>query len=414
MEFLLVLLIVLVAARGCGEVAVRVGLPGMVGEIVAGIVLASVAGTINGVAPAFAAFADGDMFRAVLDLAIFFLMLLAGIEMRPEEITGRSRRAFAVALGGLVVPLGLGVAVGLVILPMSPLRDVQALFIGVALSITAVPATIRMLMDLGQLHSRTGEMIVAAAIFDDVLGFVLLAALTAAIGTGALPGVDGLLPVLGKVVLFFAIVTTIGAWLLAHLGAFVRRMKGDEAPFAALLILALLYALLAELLGMHFIIGAFAAGLYFGRQTMGREVYDRIKDQVSAISAGFLAPVFFASIGFRADLSVVTAMPWITALLIAMALLGKFIGAGVPAYSRELGLRGAMAVGAGMNVRGAVELIVADVALRAGLFAVPGLAGSVVDHLFSAVVVMAVVTTLLAPVALRALMPPGGPRDGEP
>jgi len=408
MDSLLVLLVVLLAARVCGEVSHRLGQPAMVGEVVSGVLLAAAVGWLEGPVPRLVDFGNGELFRVVLDLAIFFLMLAAGIEMRPEEVTARSRSAIAVAAGGIVLPLALGIALGWWALPDGPLKAGQALFVGVALSITAVPATIGTLMDLGRLHSPVGRMIVSAAIFDDVLGLVLLALLTAVIGTGELPGAAHILLIAGQVIAFVLIVSSIGTWVFPRVEPWIKGLRAPEAEFGALIALSLAYAVVAELLGLHFILGAFAAGLYFGRTTLGAETYERIKDRVAAFTGAFLGPIFFASIGFRVDPAALTAIPLFTAALIAAGLVGKFVGAGAPAYVYGASVREAAAVGAGMNARGAVELIVADIALRAGLFAVP--AGSaLIGHLFSAVVVMAVVTTIVGPMLLRALLPPVQP-----
>lgn len=407
MEFLAVLLVLLIATRFCGEIAVRLGQPAMVGELLAGVLM--------GVALAQAReFTDGllsetpeELLRHIIDLAIFFVMLMAGIEMRPGELAEAPATAFGVAAGGVAVPLALGFGLGWAFLPDSPVKIVQSFFLGTALAITAVPVAIEMLMDLGRLHTRLGEVIVSAAIFDDMLGFILLAALTAMIGTGALPGFAGLLLLGGKVLLFLAVVAVMGLFVFPRVGRFSRRLQSAEGAFGLLLIAALAYSVLAEILGMHFILGAFAAGLFFGRQTVDETTYDGVRVKVSGITTGFMAPIFFASIGLRVDLSALVHVPLFTLVLIGAAFVGKLAGAGLPALWNGLSRREAFAVGTGMSVRGTVELIVADVALRAGVFSVPDPPPPVVANLFSAVVIMALVTTLVAPIVLRLLLARG-------
>ena len=185
---------------------------------------------------------------------------------------------------------------------------------------------------------------------------------------------------------------------------FLKRLRAPESELGILLIGALGYAVLADALGMHFILGAFAAGLFFGRETVDPSTYDQVKTKISGFTTGFLAPIFFASIGFRAEFDVFAEIPVFTGLLICLAIVSKIAGAGLCARWRGLGARQSMAVGVGMSVRGSVELIVADVALRAGLFAQPDPPPPVVANLFSAVVVMAVVTTFLAPIVLRYML----------
>jgi Kef-type K+ transport system membrane component KefB len=178
-------------------------------------------------------------------------------------------------------------------------------------------------------------------------------------------------------------------------------LRIQEFEFSFLLIAGLAFSMFAELAGLHFILGAFAAGLFFGRETVNAEVYEDLRAKVSTITVGFFAPVFFASIGLRFDPTVLTAAPFIAIWLIGLATAGKLIGCGVPALASGLGPRDAAAVGIGMNARGAVELVIADIALREGLFSLPEPTPAAVTHLFSAVIVMAIVTTIATPLGLR-------------
>lgn len=402
MELLLLLLVLLIATRLLGEAAERLGQPSLVGELLAGVLLGFLAAMFAG----DLGLANGgrlEVPRAIVDIAIFFLMFLAGLEMRPGEILESSRASFIVALGGLLVPLGLGFLIGWYFLPDSPVKDIQSLFIGTALAITAVPVSVRMLMDLGRLHTRFGEIIVSAAIFDDVLGLILLAILTSMVGTGEPPAPESLLVLGGQVLLFLGVVSLIGAYVYPPVLRAVSRFKSGEPVLAMLLIFALSFSVLAEILGMHFIVGAFAAGLFFSKTTIGAEAYARAKEQTAGVTTAFLAPIFFASIGLRAELEAVAVVPVFTAILVVAAFLGKMIGAGLPAFASGLPVRDAASVGAGMSGRGAVELIIADIALSAGLFSLPDPPPPVVASLFSAIVAMALVTTLLTPIMLRAI-----------
>ena len=199
-EVVLFLFIMLVTTRALGEGTERIGLPASVGEVLAGVMLAVLISRLGGLAPGLAAVVDGPEIKLLATIGIFALMLLAGIEMRPNEIAANSRGAFFVALGGMIVPLLAGVALAWVFIPDSPLKSVQALFVGVALSTTAVPAATRLLMELGLFHTRLGQVIIAAAIFDDVFGLVLLAVLIGVIGSGEVPDALALGILLLKVV----------------------------------------------------------------------------------------------------------------------------------------------------------------------------------------------------------------------
>ncbi len=404
MELLYILLVLLVATRVFGEAAERIGQPPLVGEIIAGILIGLVARASEAAFPVLSGLGDNEVFVAITELGMFFLMLLAGLEMRPRSLARASGSALAVAFGGLLLPLALGVALAGLYFPPSSARVAQILFLGVALAITAVPVSVRVLIDLGALESRVGRVIVSAALFDDVLGLVLLAILAAVLETGAAPGLEGLVALFAKVGLFFAVSVVGGLWLYPRLGCTLRRLRVEEIEFSGLLIVALGYALLAELLDMHFIIGAFVAGLFFVRGTIDEETYDDVMVKVNGLTKGFLAPLFFASIGLHLELGAVAQVPGFMFALVAVAVVGKVAGAG--AAARAIGLTGreALAVGAGMNARGAVELVVADVALRAGLFAHPKPPPPVIASLYSAVILMAVVTTLMTPVVLTRLL----------
>jgi Kef-type K+ transport system membrane component KefB len=161
---------------------------------------------------------------------------------------------------------------------------------------------------------------------------------------------------------------------------------------------------LAELLGMHFLIGAFAAGVLFTRNTIDPEAYSKLRTQFEALTLGFLAPVFFASIGLNLDLAAAVEIPVFVVCLLALAIFGKLAGSGLAAYLAGLSTREAVAVGAAMNARGAVEIIIADIALRAGLFSHPDPTPEVINYLFSAIVIMAIVTTLMSPLMVRAAL----------
>lgn len=398
----------LIAARAFGEVAVRLGQPALVGELLSGVLIGMVARRFEGAFPRLAGLDENEVFLALADLGVFFLMLLAGMEMRLTSLTRGSLSAVGIAVGGLLVPLAAGVALGWVFLPASDYFVPQALFLGTALAITAVPVAVRVLMELGALETRPGRLIVAAAIIDDILSLLLLAVLTAVLRSGEAPDPAALAGLAGSVLAFFAITAVLAAWVLPHLLRVLERVMGDELEFSILVIVALGFALLAEALQMHFIIGAFVAGLLFGRRTMKAEIFEDVKRKVSALTSGFLAPLFFVSIGLHFDPGAVTAVPGFVALLLFIAVAGKLLGAGLPALAAGLGRRGALVVGVGMSARGAVELIIADIALRAGLFSHPEPVPPVVANLFSAVVLMAIVTTLAAPIGLRVLQARGG------
>ena len=404
MEIFYVLLILLVITRAFGEIAVRLGQPALVGELLAGIALGAAIRFSPSSFPVMHAVSENEVFTAITDLGIFFLMLMTGLEMHPKEVAEKSKGAMLIALGGLIIPLLAGFSLGWLFLPQSNVRLAQVLFIGTALAITAVPVAAKVLMDLGKLRSTAGKMIVSAAIIDDILGLLLLAVLTAMIRTGEMPDISGLLWLAGQILLFMVIVTAIGLYILPRLERVFHHSMSEEFEFSILLVVAFGFALLAETLQMHFILGAFATGLFFTKRTMDTDVFEGVQSRISGITTGFLAPVFFASIGLHLDVAAFTSIPLFLAVLIVSAVLCKLIGAGLPAYWIGLSGKDSLIVGIGMSGRGTVELIIADIALRAGLFSHPDPTPAIVANLFSAIVIMAVVTTLMTPIGLRLIV----------
>lgn len=402
------LLLVLVLTRALGEGAVRLGQSAAMGELVAGIALAGLAAAIGSRVPFFANLVGSEFFHGAAMVGIFSLMLMAGIELKPLEIAERSLGSFFVALGGALLPLALGVALGLAMLPAGETRFIQAFLIGVAMAITAIPASVRILADFDLLHAPIGRMIVGAALFDDVLGLLLLAILTALSTTGTVPGATDFAILAAKVAVFFGVTVGLGVHVYPRVSRHLETLQATAVEFSALMAVAFAYGILAEVLGMHWILGAFMAGLFFEPDRVGFRAYNGIKLVVGSVTAGFFGPIFFASIGARIDFTSVAGAPVFLVAVIALAFLGKLIGAGVPAFFTGLDRRDATAVGIGMGARGAVELVVLSIAVDAGIIATgpPGAAGEAgkAGYIYSCLVIMAVVTTLATPALLRLIL----------
>ncbi|MDX1405793.1 MAG: cation:proton antiporter [Woeseiaceae bacterium] len=407
MEILFVLLILLLVTKAGAELAVRVGQPALVGELVGGVLLGFVVTLLPNSAEPLAEINSDRSFAAILDLAVFFLMLVAGLEMRPKDLVGVSGKAAPVAIAGMLVPLVLGLGLGWWWLPESDWKFAQSLFLGVALAITAVPVAVKVLMDLDSLQTETGQLIIAAAVIDDILSLVLLAILTALLSTTQELTLASVALIGGKVVLFFGVALLIGRYGLQLLGKAARAISVEYAEFTVILVFGIVLAVFAEWLHMHFLIGAFTAGLIFTRNVIGGDTYSKVQSQFEAVTLGFLAPIFFASIGIHLSLSAAVEIPAFVGMLLLFAFAGKLLGAGGAALAAGMRPRQALAIGSAMNARGAVEIIIADIALRAGLFDHPDPRPAVIEYMFSAVVIMAIVTTLFSPIMLRYLIPRG-------
>jgi Kef-type K+ transport system membrane component KefB len=402
-EHALQILVVVIATRILGRLAIRAHQPASVGEILAGILLALGFAAYAGDVPLIAAIVASPAIEHVAQIGIFFLMLYAGVELRPREIAANSKVSLRVALGGLVVPLAAGIGFAWLVLPASELKLAQALVVGTALAITAIPVAVKVFLELGLLHKPVGEIVVSAALFDDVFGLLLLAVVTNLITLGQLPNGYSMVHLLVQAAGFFAL-----TGVLAYFGypLIWRRIEALSIPglrLVTLLGVGVGFGTLAEHLGMHFVLGPFMAGLFFEPGQVGTDAYERQKSILEPVTLGILGPVFFAWIGMQLDLGAFTAVPWFLAGLVAIAFLGKLLGAGLPALWSGMGRRDAAAIGVGMGGRGAVELVIISIALTAGVFE-NSQGDPIVGNLFSALVITAVVTTALTPVLLRLIL----------
>lgn len=401
-ELLFLILLVLVAARFAGELMERLGQLALIGELLAGIALGAI--LVYGPFPKFSGLAEDEVFKAICSLGIFFLMLMAGMEMDVKELIKASKAGIIVGLGGIALPLSLGYILGQVFLPESEYKFVQSFFLGVALSITAIPVLSRVLIDLRQLHTKLGHTIISASIMDDIMGLILLAVLTAMMAGGGAPSAAEFAFLIAKVAGFFVLALIMGRLIMPRLGRRLHQLRTKEVEFGIALIIALAFGVAAEYSGMHFIIGALVAGMFLREGTFGAEVVADIEDKVSGIALGFLAPIFFVSIGLHVDFSAFGSAPLFVLALLATAIVTKLLGCGLPARLAGFSTRESLAIGVGMNGRGAVELIVAAVALEAGLFSHPVPTPPLVTAIFSSIVIMAIVTTLIVPIGMRPLL----------
>ncbi|MEQ9060910.1 MAG: cation:proton antiporter [Gammaproteobacteria bacterium] len=404
MHLFFLLMTILLAAKLGAELCLRIGQPAVLGEILAGVGI----GIVIHYAPVdvgpLTGLGDDETFTALSELGAFCLLLAAGVELEARDMLSASKRSMLIAVCGMLVPLAVGAGLGLMVLPESPQRPAQVLFLGTALAITAVPVAIKVLMDLGQLDSEIGHTIVAAAVADDILSLLLLAVLTGMLGNGGVPDLAAIAMIAAKAIGFVVLVALLLRVNSPRVDSLIELLAVEERGFVALLMVGFVLAVLAEALGLHFILGAFAAGLLFSRRAVSRERFERVKSKVDALAHGFLGPIFFVSIGFHLDLSALAATPGFVAVLVLAAFLGKILGAGGAALANGFERRAALAIGVSMSARGVVELIVASVAAKAGLFEVPQPPPPIVANLFSAIVIMAIVTSMAVPPVLRATL----------
>lgn len=376
---ILMLALVLAAALLGGRVAARVGYPAILGEIVAGILLGPpIIGLLN----------RNEAIDILGEFGILLMMLYIGVHLDLGELRRASVPGLLAATGGFLVPTGLGI-----VLMLSVGRTfLEALFVGLAMGVTSLATKSRILVDLKILDTRIAHVLVAGALLSDLAVLVVFAAVVSpdvategvSLATAAFAGVK-------------ALGFGLGAWLIGHwVLPSVKGLIGDRdvdrgAMFLGVVVFGLGFAWAAEMAGIHAILGAFVAGLFIDKRVMDAKVSRDVQRRLETMSIGVLAPFFFVSAGFEVSLGVFrTDLALLTAVIV-FATLGKLVGTALFYLPSGNGWREGIVVGAGMNGRGAVEIIVAEIALAMGL----------IDRdVFSILVFMALFTTATVPVLL--------------
>lgn len=381
---LLQLLVIFFAAMAGGEIAQRLKMPAVVGEIVAGVIVGpSVLNAVpfdNGKAPV--------PFELLAEIGVVFLMFSVGLETQLSSLKSIGRVAVAVAIMGVLVPFIFGM--GYAYLMGYPLAK-QA-FIATAFIATSVGITARVLGDLNLLQRIESKVILAAAVIDDILAMLALAvviALNQAEG-GANPylqliiiGTQALLFVLALVVFFPFLVRR-------HHKVIDKPLLTPHSPFALSIIMCLALSVLAAEIGLAAIIGAFMAGVVLSDISERYQLEHQLKPLLY-----FLTPFFFVVTGMKVDITVFyqwNTIMW-TIVVTVLALLGKVVGCSLGAW--PLGKRRALAIGVGMSPRGEVGIIIAALGLSTGVFS---------DEVYGIIIAMSLITSIVAPPVLAVLM----------
>ncbi len=397
--FLIQIIVLVVVGRLLGEAMVRIGQPSIMGQIIGGILLGpSVFGLVFPEAQS-TLFPDGEAQKAMADavaqLGILFLLLLAGMETDLGLALRLRRAAAGVSLSGIVVPFALGFALGEIIpatmLPDPDTRLVTSLFLGTALSISSVKIVASVVREMDFMRRNVGQLIVASAIIDDTIGWVIIAVTFSLATSGSVDVAILAKSVIGTIA-FMAFSFTIGRRVVFEIIRWVNdTFKSDLPVLSAIIAIMGGMAIITNLIGVHTVLGAFVAGILVGQSPI---LTRQIEGQLRALTTALFMPVFFGLTGLNTDLGLL-ADPSILLLavgLILIASLGKFGGAFVGAKMGGLSNPEAIALGCGMNARGSTEVIVASIGLSVGVLD---------ERLFSVIVAMAVVTTMAMPPTLR-------------
>ncbi|HEY7825935.1 MAG TPA: cation:proton antiporter [Candidatus Acidoferrales bacterium] len=402
MTMFLSLAVLLGTARLVGELMQKLDQPAVIGEILAGILLGPT--LLGHFRPDIyaALFPSTGAMPIVLDtvttLGVVFFLLTAGLEIDLRSIFRQGRSALLVSFLGVIIPFFFGAgAAGAFprFLGAAPNADrlIFALFVGTALSISALPVIAKILMDLNLLRSEMGTVVMSSAMFDDLVGWILfsmiLGMMNSATGGFSFSGIKRTVIL---VLLFVGLSLTAVRWLIDKVLPFLQaHTKWPGGVLGFIFTLTLLAAAFAEFAGIHAVFGAFIIGIAVGESTHLRK---RTSDHIHEIVTNVFAPFFFASIGLR--INFVTNFNWrLTLTVIGVACLGKLLGAGWGAHLGGLDRRTSWGVGLAMNARGAMEMILGLLALQFGLIR---------ESMFVALVVMALFTSMISAPAIHYLI----------
>jgi Kef-type K+ transport system membrane component KefB len=388
-DLLIALIAIFVAAKVFGEIAERLGQPAVLGELIGGVLI--------GVSGLHLVDPHDVTIHLLSELGVILLLFLIGLETDLRKLMQVGGAATAVAIVGVTLPFAGGALFGYFLgMPV-----MVSVFLGAALTATSVGITARVLSDLGHLQDKESQVVLGAAVVDDIIGLVLLTVVGTLAGGGTLTVVG-----VGKIIAiafgFVVLAILIGSKLAPMLIRAIDRIEMKRGLFFASVVFAFVLAYIAQKVGSAIIIGSFAAGLVLARTNRGKEIEREVHDV-----AQFFIPIFFVVVGAAVDLRSINpfdpaARPffWIGLALTAIGVIGK-VAAGYVVWQK--GLR-RIVIGVGMIPRGEVGLIFAQIGLSTKLIS---------GGMYSAVALMVMLTTFIAPPLLRRLLVQGTPGESD-
>jgi Kef-type K+ transport system membrane component KefB/nucleotide-binding universal stress UspA family protein len=403
-EFILLIQIALLVlvGRGLGEIMQRIGQPSVIGELLGGLILGpSLFGWVwpAGHSAIFPPSPEQKaMIGGIAQYGILLLLLLTGMETDLKLVRKVGKAAIVVSIAGIVVPFACGFTLGEFLpdrlLPHPEARFVASLFLGTALSISSVKIVAVVVREMNFMRRDVGQIIVATAVIDDTLGWIMIAVIFSLASSGTLD-----IPSISKAILgtllFLAISFTIGRRLTFQIIRWANDyIASSGAVITVILLLMSVMAAITHLIGVHTVLGAFVAGILVGQSPiLTRQIDERLRGLITSL----FMPVFFGLAGLSADLTVLKNpdLLLLTGGLILIASLGKFGGAFIGGTIGGLSGRESLALASGMNARGSTEVIIATIGLSMGVLS---------NDMFSMIVTMAIVTTMAMPPMLRAAL----------
>lgn len=385
LQLALALAILIAAAKAGGLISLRLGQPSVLGELLVGIFLGpSLINFLNN--PVFTDKHLPEVIHEFAELGVMLLMFLAGLELHLSDLVKSSKVSALAGSLGVIFPLALGASLTV----LFPISTEEALFLGLILSATSVSISAQTLMELQVLRSRVGISLLGAAVFDDILVVLGLSIFSALAFSDGGSGLSQVLTIMIRMVLYLSIAAGLGFLIIPRLSRKISDLPISQGLIAFTVVTVLFYGWAAEVFGnMAAITGAFLAGVLFGRSP----VKERVESGIISLAYGLFVPIFFIDVGLKANVrELLGESLWLFIVMAALAIVSKILGSGLGAYWGGLSRKESLQLGIGMMSRGEVGLIVASV----------GIAQGIIDQqVFSAVVGVVILTTILTPVMLR-------------
>jgi Kef-type K+ transport system membrane component KefB len=379
MNILLQLLLILFLAKIFAEIIERAGFPGILGEMAAGIFLGML--WIN---------PDNDILSFFSMLGAIFLLFTVGYkEINLQEVKASIKIALIPTLCSVIVPFSFGFLLG----KAFNLEFMECLFIGVAFSPTSIGVSVRTLIDLDYLSKKIGSTMLSSAILDDIIGIFMFSVLISMATYHHIPTSMQLMIIGGKFVIFLIIMVILGWKVFPVLFTYIHKMQVKESIFAFVFMIAIFSAYLAEVFSLHAVIGAFIGGACLSSIPFAK--IEDVQNKVSGISYGIFVPIFFAYIGLSIDLSAIQGAGLFALLVIVLALSSKLIGGFIGTKIAGFNSYDSLIFGVGMMPRAGVELVFISAGRGLGIIG---------DEIFSAIVLMIVVSVIVSPALLKLVI----------
>ena len=370
------LLMLMLVVWGVAVVMRKIGLPTIMGELIMGVVIGpAVFGWVT----------PNEAIETLAQIGIFFLMLHTGVETEPREFYAAVKDSFGKAIVGAIVPFAVSMSVAMAF----GLDLLASIFVGLTMTASAVVVTLKILRDLGFHNTRMSRVIVATCVLEDLLTIICFSFVLGFL-KGEAMDINQIILVIGKVVFFFSVTLSIGLLLYPRLTFPFRNRQGKGFTF--ILILGFAAGELAEYLGLHFIIGAYFAGLFFEEKVVNKALFALVNDRLYGLSYSFLGPIFFISLGFNITFNLPAHLILFLVLLTLTVFVAQILSAGLMARRKHFSWIESLTIGAGHCARAEMAFIIASLGIEMG---------ALDKNIFSVLVFTAFILNLATPLMLK-------------